>query len=509
MKKDILFNREATDKLRKGVNTVCDAVKSTLGAGGRVVIIEGADGKPRATKDGVSVAKSIDVIDRFENQGVMLIRDIAEKTVQDAGDGTTTSCVLAQAIINKGFEAIENGANPIELIREIKSSSVEIIKNIRSQSVPIKGDWDRVKQIAVISTNGDEHHASLLVDAMQKIGEDGVVLVEQGQGFETKVEIVKGIEFDSGYLSPYFVNNEKNECVLENPFIFITSATITTMEEVASAINIMASKQRPIVFICNNIDGEGQATLILNRTKGGYPLCAINSPSYGGKRKEHLIDIAIATGASIFGAEFGKEMKLCKESDLGQADRVIITKTNTIIIGGGGLVGPIDQRLVQIRNDISITDNPEEKEWLKSRLAKLSGGVALIKVGGITQVAISELKDRLDDAVCATKAAIESGVVCGGGIAYRSARKMDGSMMDSVLHEPFSQILLNAGLGSVPERGTLDANHGVNARTGHIENFMETGVIDSTRVTISALENAVDVACLILQNNVLITNFGR
>lgn len=503
MKKSVTFNEEASSKLINGINIICDAVKQTLGAGGRVVLIEDFYGNPKFTKDGVSVAKEINLTDPIENMGAQLMKQIAIKTVNSAGDGTTTSLVLAQAIINNGIAAIKGGSDPIELIRDIKASSLEIIKNIRSQSIPIKGDWKRVKQVAVISTNGDEHHSDMLIDAMQKVGDDGVVMIEQGTGMETKVDIVKGMEFESGYLSPFFVNNDKNECVLENPFIFVTTGTISYMEEVRAALEAVVPKQRPILFISNNADGEGFASLVVQRTKGNFPLCIVNAPSYGAKRKDHFIDIAHFTGSSIFGTEFGKEMKMCKESDLGQAEKVIVTKDKTIIIGGKGDKERIEKRMESIRTSISTEEVPEEKEWLKSRLAKLSGGIGIMKVGGITQMAISELKDRLDDALCATKAAIEEGIVLGGGLAYINAAPSD-SLMIRAMWSPFQQILINAGID--PHPTTTNIHLGRNVRTGKIENFLETGIIDATKVVVSAFENAVDVACLILQNNVVITN---
>lgn len=534
MKKTVTFNTDASEKLIKGINTICDSVKQTLGAGGRVVLIEDFYGNPRFTKDGVSVAKEINLSDPIENMGAQLIKQVAIKTVNESGDGTTTACVLAQAIINKGIEAINNGENPISLIESIKLSTAEIVKNIRSQSVPIKGDWERVKQVAVISTNGDEHHASLLIDAMQKVGEDGVVMIEQGTAMQTKVDVVKGIEFESGYLSPFFANNAKNECVLENPFIFVTTGTISYMEEVIKALEAAMGKQRPILFISNNADGEGFASLMVQRTKGNFPLCIVNAPSYGDKRKEHLIDIATATGGSIFGTEFGKEMKLCKEKDLGQAEKVIITKDKTIIIGGAGNKEAIEKRMDSIKTSIANEEDAEEKAWFKSRLAKLSGGVAIMKIGGITQVAISELKDRCDDALCATKAAIEEGIVPGGGVAYLNAVKKNKAVpkiITKTLEEPFKQIMRNAGFYSMIDKlldkkynvltifgfkvGKIyesnvdekwDEWYGMNVRNGSWESFLVSGVIDPTKVVVSALENAVDIACLVLQNNVVITN---
>ncbi len=514
MKKTVTFNTEASEKLVRGINTICDSVKQTLGAGGRVVLIEDFYGNPRFTKDGVSVAKEINLADPVENMGAQLIKQVAIKTVNESGDGTTTACVLAQAIINKGIEAINGGQNPIELIELIKQSTSHIIQNIRSQSVDIKGNWERVRQIAVISTNGDQHHSDLLIDAMQRVGEDGVVMIEQGTAMKTKVDVVKGIEFESGYLSPFFANNAKNECVLENPFIFISTGTISYMEEVYSALEIAMGKQRPILFISNNADGEGFASLMVQRTKGNFPLCIVNAPSYGEKRKEHLIDIAKSTGGAIFGTDFGKEMKHCKEGDLGQAEKVIITKEKTIIIGGKGDKEKIESRMESIRTSIENEEDAEEKAWYKSRLAKLSGGVAIMKIGGVTQVAISELKDRCDDALCATKAAIEEGVVPGGGIAYINVYGRNEGfprMSIEILEEPLKQIMRNAGVSETRYECFIKSrkngsDEGFNVRTKKEENFLETGVIDPTKVVISALENAVDIACLVLQNNVIITN---
>jgi chaperonin GroEL len=508
MKKQVSFNKEAQVKLINGINILCDAVKSTLGAGGRTVLLETGEGFPRVTKDGVSVANSIDLVDPIENMGAQLIKQVARKTVQAAGDGTTTSCVLAQSIINKGVSAIEAGANPITLIKEIKNTSEAVISNLRKQSIDIKGDWDKVKQIALTSTNGDEAHAYILVDAMQKIGDDGVVMIEYGTGFETKVDIVKGMEFNSGYLSPLFTNNAKNECVLENPYIFLTVETISYMEQVLKALEASVGKQRPIVFISNNADGEGMASLVVQRTKGNHPICVVNAPSFGDKRKEHLLDIAAATGAKVFGTEFGKEMKNCVESDLGQCDKVIITKDKTIIIGGKGEQPFIDLRVETLRDSISKEEDEKEKDWYKERLAKLSGGIAIIKVGGLSPASIGETKDRLDDAMCATKAAIEEGIVPGGGLSFINAIPI---VHDSVVYEscsePFRQILINAGI-PIPEIlfNREGVKHGINVRTGNWENFIECGIIDATKVVVSALENAVDVACIVLQNNVVITN---
>lgn len=515
MKKTVTFNKEASDKLVKGINIICDAVRQTLGAGGRVVLIEDFYGNPKFTKDGVSVAKEINLSNPIENLGAQLMKQIAIKTVNSAGDGTTTSLVIAQELIKQGLIDINNGKDPIELIREIKSYSLEVIKNIRSQSVPIKGNWERVKQVSVIATNGDEKHSTMLVDAMKEVGEDGVIMIEYGTAMETKVNIVNGITFSNGYMSPLFINNTKNECVLENPLIFVTTGTVSFLEEVLPALQNAKILGRPLLFISNSSDGEGLATIIKQRTVGDFPLCIVNAPSYGAKRKEHLIDIAITTGSAIFGTEFGKEMKLCKQADMGQAECVIVSKDKTIIIGGKGEKSRIEKRIESIRTSIETEENDEEKEWYKSRLASINGGIGIMKVGGITQMAISELKDRLDDALCATKAAIEDGIVPGGGVAYLNA--MTGESVNSflapILTAPFGNIMSNAGMVNYIQKFLInrkkDSDEGLNVRTGNEENFLETGIIDATKVVICAFENAVDVACLILQNNVIITNIPK
>lgn len=515
MKRQVLFNEQASQKLINGVNIVANAVKETLGAGGRLVIIE-ENGRPRSTKDGITVANSIELSDPAENMGAMLLKQTAQKTVTQAGDGTTTSIVLAQKLINDGIEAIKAGNSPVTLVNQLKAATKDVVANLRAQSQPIKGDWDKVRQIAVISMNGDEKHADLLVNAMKEIGDDGVVLVSEGNTENTKVEIVKGLEFESGYNSSLFVNSAKNEVVFENPYIFTTSETIETMEQVLPALQIAMGKQRPILFICNNSMGEGHSALIVQKVKGNFPICVVNAPSFGEQRKEYLMDISAVTGSAILGNEFGRELKTCKESDLGVCEKVIVTKEKTILIGGQGKKEAIEKRITSIRQSIEQSETEHEKEELKKRLAKLSGGQAIIRAGGITPASISELKDRLDDAMNATRCAIEEGVLPGGGIGYLNTFKVGAlPLLTLALKEPFVQIMINAGreedIISFVESRVSNSDEGFNVRSGQKENFLSTGVIDATKVCISALENAVDVASLILLNNVVITNeyFGN
>ena len=510
MKRQVLFNEEASQKLINGINKVANSVKTTLGAGGRLVIIE-EGGFPKVTKDGVSVANSIELSDPVENMGAMLLKQTAQKTVKMAGDGTSTSIVLAQKLIIDGVRAIQGGVNPVTLVQNLKVATSEIIENLRAQSQPIKGDWDKVRQIAVISMNGDEKHADMLVNAMKEIGEDGVVIVAEGTTPETKVEIVKGLEFESGYNSSLFVNSAKNEVVFENPFVFTTSETIETMEQVLPALQIAMGKQKPILFICNNSMGEGHSALIVQKVKGNFPICVVNAPSFGDQRKEYLMDISAITSSSILGNEFGRELKTCKESDLGTCEKIIVTKDKTIIIGGQGKKENIEKRVVSIRQSIEQAEGEYEKEELKKRLAKLSGGQAIIRAGGITPASISELKDRLDDAMNATRCAIEEGVLPGGGIGYLNAiSDTTPLIVADMIRESFNQIMVNAGMENDIDKFILNrkkgSDEGLNVRTRKEENFFSTGVIDATKVCVSALENAVDVASLILLNNVVITN---
>lgn len=512
MKKLVLFDGEAKGKLLKGINTVADAVKSTLGAGGRLVIFQDFYGNVQMTKDGYSVAKSISLTDPTEECGAQLIRQVSDKTVRAAGDGTTTSIVLAQALINSGLKEIENGGSPVSVANKIKEATLKAIESIKSQSVAIKGDWDKIKQVAVISANGDVKHAHMIVDAMQKIGDDGVMVIEQGREVESKVEIVHGLEFDSGYLSPFFVNNNRNECVFENPIICVTTDTLTLLkEQVLPVLRYAHEKQKPLLFICNNAIGEGFASLIVNRTKQNFPVCAVNAPAIN-KGHDATMDVAIVTGSTVLGAEFGKELRDSKEIDYGTADKVVVTKDKITIIGGKGNPEKITERIESLKAAIEGEQNDLEKETLKKRLAKLSGGIAMVSVGGVSEAGIRELKDRMDDAHQAVRCAIEGGIVPGGGIAYLNACGDISQIVNDALTEPFNQIMLNAGmekkakefLGS--EHRDQNKQDGINVRTGELANMIEAGIVDATKVVISALENASDIACLVLTSNVVVTN---
>jgi len=509
MKKKVTLSEEAKSKLLVGIDTVANSVKSTLGPGGRLVVIEDFHGNVFLTKDGVTVAKSIELSDRVEDMGCQLIKQVASKTVETAGDGTTTSVVLAQKMISAGLQAIKDGANPVDLANEIKNATAKAIEHVKSQSISIQGDWDKVKQIAVISANGDVEHAHMIVDAIQKIGDDGVMVIEAGGDMKSKIEIVHGMEFGSGYLSPFFVNNNKNECVFEYPVICVTTDTLSLLkEQILPVMKYAHEKQKPLLFICNNAIGEGFASMLVNRNKQNFPLCAVNAPEIN-KGHDATMDVAIVTGATVLGAEFGKEIKDSKEVDYGTAKKVVVTKDSITIIGGSGSQEKIQERIDSLKAAIEIEKNDKEKDSLKKRLAKLSGGIAMVSVGGVSEAAIRELKDRMDDAHQAVRCAIEGGVVPGGGIALLNARAaVDLDIVREALEEPFRQILSNAGLD--PKSYLYDEcwtpHTGLNVRTGQTVNMIEEGVIDATKVVVSALENAADIACLLLTSNVVVTN---
>ena len=509
-KTNITFNEQATEKLLAGVDKICNAVKQTLGAGGRVVIMEDGNGNPLVTKDGVTVASFIDLVDPVENMACQLIKQVAGKTVLSAGDGTTTSCVLAQAIIRKGMEEIKAGKSPVTVSNEIKAATKKAIENIRTQSISIKGDWAKVKQVALISTNGDEEHSELLIEAMKQIGDDGVLMVRETRDKKSSVNVVHGLEFNEGYLSPFFINNNKNECVFEDPIICVTTETLSYLkDQIWVAMEYAMNAQRPLVFICNNSDGEAFAAMIKNRNTQGFPICAINIPDRN-LGHEGAIDIATATGAKVLGSEFGTEVKDSTPESYGTCEKIVVSVDKTLIIGGKGEKTDIDNRIASIKAAIESAESEEEEGYLKGRLAKLSGGVALMKVGGISEAAVRELKDRCDDAMHATRCALEEGIVPGGGVAYLNARNNETNIINDPLYAPYKQILLNAGIvkDAAIESALDPQRRGINVRTGEVVDMVGVGIIDATKVVCAALENASDVASLLLTSNTVITNIG-
>ncbi len=523
MAKIIKFNIQAREELKKGVDALADAVKVTLGPKGRNVIIEKKFGAPHITKDGVTVAKEIELENAFENMGAQLVKEVASKTGDQAGDGTTTATVLAQAIVTEGLKNVAAGANPMDLKRGIDKAVSKVVEGIKAMSQEVDDDMAKIENVARISANNDEEIGRLIAEAMKTVKKEGVITVEEAKGTETTVEVVEGMQFDRGYISPYFVtNSEKMECEMDSPFILLYDKKISNLQEMLPILEAVAQTGRPLLIIAEDVDNEALATLVVNRLRGSLKICAVKAPGFGDRRKEMLEDIAILTGGNVISEVKGMQLKQATVNDLGTAEKVTVNKDNTTIVNGAGSKEAIEARVNQIKAQIETTTSDYDKEKLQERLAKLAGGVAVLYIGAPSEVEMKEKKDRVDDALSATRAAIAEGIVPGGGVAYircvDSLSELKGENNDETtgiaiirraIEEPLRQIVANAGLeGAVivqkVKEGTGD--FGYNARTDNYENFFATGVIDPAKVTRVALENAASIAGMFLTTECVIAD---
>jgi chaperonin GroEL len=521
MAKEILFNVDARDRLKKGVDALANAVKITLGPKGRNVIIGKKFGAPMITKDGVSVAKEIDLKDPVENMGAQIVKEVASKTADIAGDGTTTATVLAQAIITGGLKNLAAGANPMDLKRGIDKAVELVVQTLKKNSQEIGSNNDKIKQVATISANNDEFVGGLIAEAMAKVGNEGVITVEEAKGTTTEVKTVEGMQFDRGYLSPYFVTNaEKMIVEMDNPYILIYDKKISNIQELLPVLEPVAQSGRPLLIIAEDVDGNALATLVINRLKAGLKIAAVKAPGFGDRRKAMLEDIAILTGGTVISEETGLTLENANISMLGTCSKIDIDKDNTTIVNGNGSKENIKARIGQIKAQVESTTSDYDKEKLQERLAKLSGGVAVLYVGAATEVEMKEKKDRVDDALSATRAAVQEGIVAGGGVALirtiPALDKLKGDNEDETtgilivkraIEEPLRQIVLNAGgEGAVVVQKVSEgkANYGYNARTEVYEDLFEAGVIDPTKVTRIAIENAASIASMFLTTECVI-----
>ncbi|MBO5798508.1 MAG: chaperonin GroEL [Paludibacteraceae bacterium] len=522
MAKEIKFEIEARDLLKKGVDELANAVKVTLGPKGRNVIIEKKFGAPHITKDGVSVAKEVELADPFMNMGAQIVKEVASKTGDDAGDGTTTATVLAQSIINVGLKNVAAGANPMDLKRGIDKAVAKVVESIKAQAQEVGDDNNKIEQVATISANNDNEIGKLIADAMAKVKKEGVITVEEAKGTETTVDVVEGMQFDRGYLSPYFVTNtEKMEAELENPFILIHDKKISTLKDLLPILEASVQAGRPLLIIAEDIDGDALTTLVVNRLRGSLKICAVKAPGFGDRRKEMLEDIAILTGGTVISEEKGFKLESATLEMLGKAEKISVNKDNTTIVNGSGDKDAIAARVAQIKAQIEATTSDYDREKLQERLAKLAGGVAVLYVGAASEVEMKEKKDRVDDALCATRAAVEEGIVPGGGVAYiRAIESLDGltgvnddettgiEIVKRAIEEPLRQIVANAGKeGAIFVQKVKEGkgDFGYNARSDKFENFFAAGVIDPAKVTRVALENAASIAGMMLTTECVIS----
>ena len=521
MAKDIKFNIEAREELKKGVDALADAVKVTLGPKGRNVIIEKKFGAPHITKDGVSVAKEVELEDKFQNMGAQLVREVASKTGDDAGDGTTTATVLAQAIVNVGLKNVTAGANPMDLKRGIDKAVAKVVESIKAQSQEVGDDFTKIESVARISANNDEEIGKLIAEAMKKVKKEGVITVEEAKGTDTTVEVVEGMQFDRGYISPYFITNtESMECEMERPFILIFDKKISSLKDMLPILEATAQSGRPLLIIAEDVDSEALATLVVNRLRGSLKICAVKAPGFGDRRKEMLEDIAILTGGIVISEDKGLQLEKATIDMLGTAEKIAVNKDNTTIVNGSGDKEAIAARVAQIKTQIEKTTSDYDREKLQERLAKLAGGVAVLYIGAPSEIEMKEKKDRVDDALCSTRAAIAEGIVPGGGVAYiRAIASIEGLKGDNddeqtgidivkrAIEEPLRQIVANAGLeGAVIVQNVKDGkdDFGYNARTNTYENFFAAGVIDPAKVSRVALENAASIAGMFLTTECVI-----
>jgi len=523
MAKQILFDTVARDKLKNGVDALANAVKVTLGPKGRNVVIDKKFGSPNITKDGVTVAKEIELKDPVENMGAQMVKEVASKTADIAGDGTTTATVLAQAIVAGGLKNVAAGANPMDLKRGIDKAVIAVKENLAKQSEKVGDDFSKIGQIASISANNDEVIGKLIADAMKKVGRNGVITVEEAKGTETEVKTVEGMQFDRGYLSPYFVTNtEKMEADLDSPYILICDKKISSMKELLPVLEQTAQTGKPLLIISEEVEGEALATLVVNKIRGSLKVAAVKAPGFGDRRKAMLQDIAILTGGAVISEEQGRKLEDTTLEMLGTAEKITIDKENTVIVNGAGKSEDIKGRIKQIQAEMDNSTSDYDKEKLQERLAKLSGGVAVLYIGAASEVEMKEKKDRVDDALAATRAAVEEGIVAGGGVAFvraiESIANLEGANADEntginiirrALEEPLRQIVANAGgEGSVVIQRVKDGkkDFGYNARTDVFENLIAAGVIDPTKVSRVALENAASVASMLLTTECLIVD---
>ncbi|MBC5773468.1 chaperonin GroEL [Pontibacter sp. KCTC 32443] len=521
MAKNITFDAEARHKIKSGVDKLANAVKVTLGPKGRNVIIDKKFGAPTITKDGVSVAKEIELKDAIENMGAQLVKEVASKTADQAGDGTTTATVLAQAIYTAGIKNVAAGANPMDLKRGVDKAVHAVVENLRAQSKKIENSSE-IAQVGTISANNDAEIGKMIADAMDKVGKDGVITVEEAKGTETEVKTVEGMQFDRGYLSPYFVTNaEKMEAEFDNPFILIYDKKVSTMKELLPVLEQVVQTGRGLVIVAEDVDGEALATLVVNKLRGSLKIAAVKAPGFGDRRKAMLEDIAILTGGTVISEERGYKLENATLDYLGKAEKVIIDKDNTTIVNGGGQKDDIVARVNQIKAQMETTTSDYDKEKLQERLAKLSGGVAILYIGASTEVEMKEKKDRVDDALHATRAAVEEGIVAGGGVAliraldalnnidvYNADEQTGVQIIKTALEAPLRTIVSNAGgEGSVVVQAVREgkADFGYNARDDKYENMFAAGIIDPTKVTRLALENAASIAGLLLTTDCVVS----
>ncbi len=520
--KDIEFGTDARAKMLKGVETLAKTVKVTLGPKGRNVILDKSYGAPKITKDGVSVAKEVELSDKFENMGAQLVKEVAQKTADKAGDGTTTATVLAEAIIKEGCKAVAAGMNPMDLKRGIDMAVEAVVEDIKSRSVAIKTS-EEIAQVGTISANGDRSIGEYLARAMEKVGNEGVITVEDAKGLETELDVVEGMQFDRGYLSPYFITNaEKMTCEFENPFVLLCDQKISNLQPLIPILETIVQSGRPLVIVAEDVEGEALATLVVNRLRGGLKVCAVKAPGFGDRRKAMLEDIAILTGGQVVSEELGMKLENVTLEMLGTAKRVEITKDETTIIDGDGEKDMIEARTAQIRKQIEETSSDYDREKLQERLAKLSGGVAVLRVGGASEVEVKEKKDRIDDALNATRAAVKEGVVAGGGVALLySAKVLDKltpanqdqrvgiDIIRKATQAPIRQIAENAGVDGAVVAGKIlesnDTNFGYNAQSGEYTDMVKAGIIDPTKVVRTALQDAASVGGLLITTEAMVT----
>ena len=515
MAKEIKFNVDVRSKMKEGADALADAVKVTLGPKGRNVVIDKKFGAPQVTKDGVTVAKEVELEDRFANMGAQMVKEVASKTNEQAGDGTTTATVLAQAIINVGLKNVTAGANPMDLKRGIDKAVDAVVKDLKARSQEVGDDYSKVEQVGTVSANNDGYIGKLIADAMSKVGRDGVITVEEAKGTDTEVKVVEGMQFDRGYISPYFMTNaDKMEAVLDDPYVLLTDKKISTMEDLMPVLEPIAREGRSLLIIAEDVDGQALTTLVVNRLRGTLKVAAVKAPGFGDRRKEMLQDIAILTGATVISEERGFSLQNANVQMLGRAEKVTITKENTTVVGGAGSKEEIEERAQLIRQQIATTTSDYDREKLLERLGKLAGGVAVLYVGATSEIEMKEKKDRVEDALNATRAAVEEGYLPGGGVAYiRATEALSGlkgenedettgiRIVARAIEEPLRQIVENAGIeASVVVNKVREGkgDFGYNARTGEYVNMYEAGVIDPTKVARVALENAASVAGMFL-----------
>ena len=521
MAKEIKFDIKAREELKKGVDELANAVKVTLGPKGRNVIVDKKFGAPHITKDGVAVAKAVELEDEFQNMGAQLVKEVASKTGDDAGDGTTTATVLAQAIINVGLKNVAAGANPIDLKRGIDKAVAKVVEGIKAQAQEVDDDLAKIENVARVSANNDAEVGKLIADAMGKVKKEGVITIEEAKGTDTTVKVVEGMQFDRGYISPYFVTNtEKMECEMDNPYILLYDKKISALKDMLPVLEAVAQSGRPLLIIAEDVDSEALATLVVNRLRGSLKICAVKAPGFGDRRKEMLEDIAILTHGVVISEDKGLKLDMATVDELGSAEKVTVDKENTTIVNGNGDKELIAERVAQIKAQIEKTTSDYDREKLQERLAKLAGGVAVLYVGAPSEVEMKEKKDRVDDALSATRAAVAEGIVPGGGVAYmRCVAALENFHGDNddentgiqivkrAIEEPLRQIVANAGLeGAIIVQNVKDGkgDYGYNARSGKYENFFESGVIDPAKVTRVALENAASIAGMFLTTECVI-----